>query len=299
MLTDKIYVPDIRSILLSKTQDYLQLIKLRLTVLVIFSAAMGYLFAVHSSVNWEHLCLLLLSGFLITGAANGINQIIERDSDKLMTRTANRPVATERLSVVEASILTTIMGIAGVVILGVFMNSVCAALGLFALLSYAFVYTPLKRISPLAVLAGAFPGAIPPIIGYTAITGTIDMACLLIFAIQFIWQFPHFWSVAWIFDDDYKRAGFRLMPSKEGRGKKSAWIIFICTSILIPLSLLPVLFEIIGTYSGIVIILCSLLFLYRAFNLFRSGSLRAAKQLMFGSFFYLPVVQLILVFGKI
>jgi len=287
------------AILIAKMQDYLQLIKLRLTLLVVFSAGMGYLFALSGSVNWGHLSLLLLSGFLITGSANGINQIIEKDIDKLMTRTADRPVAAGRLSSLEAGIITVILGVFGVAILSVFMNSITALLGLFSLLAYAFVYTPLKRHTSFAVLAGAFPGAMPPIIGYTALAGSIDMACMVLFAIQFVWQFPHFWSIAWILHEDYKKAGIYLLPGDGKKTKKNAKFIFLSTILLLPPSSLPLVFGIINGYFGMVIILASFAFLYLAYKVYKECSQESARQLMFGSIVFLPLVQIILVLGRI
>lgn len=291
----------IRSLLSGKLHDYFQLIKFRLTLLVVFSAAIGYLFApsVAGNIHWQYFSLLLLSGFLITGSANGINQIIERDLDKLMLRTANRPLAEERISVAEAGVLTSVLGIAGVIILGVYMNALSAILGLSALLSYAFIYTPLKRVSPVAVFAGAFPGAIPTMIGYTAAAGKIDLACLLLFAIQFIWQFPHFWSLAWMLDNDYRRAGFHLLPSKEGRNKKSAFIISVSTALLLPLTVFSISAGVTGVLAGSIVLVCSSVLFYLSFLLYKKGELADAKKLMFASFIYLPVVQIILLLDKL
>jgi len=289
----------ISSFLISKIQDYLQLIKLRLSVLVVFSAGMGYLFVPSDSINGSHFMLLLLSGFLITGAANGINQIIEKDTDKLMSRTADRPVATGRLSSLEAWLITTIMGFLGLLILYLYMNNLTAFLGLFSLLAYAFVYTPLKRITSFAVLAGAFPGALPPIIGYTAISGSIDQACMVLFAIQFVWQFPHFWSIAWILDGDYKKAGICLLPGDGYKTKKNAKFIFLSTIILLPFSSMPLFFGIIDALYGSAIIFASFGFLYFSYKLYLECSQEAARQLMFGSIVFLPLVQIVLVLGRI
>ena len=198
-----------------KLKDYSELVKMRLNLLVVFSSAISYAMAAAGNINWLQLGMLSLGGFLVVGASNGINQIIEKDFDKLMIRTANRPIATQRMSVTEASIASALMGIAGVLILGLFLNQMSAILAFAALLSYAFLYTPLKRISPISVFVGAFPGAIPPMLGWVAATGTIGVEALILFLIQFFWQFPHFWSIAWVLDDDYKRAGFKMLPYKR------------------------------------------------------------------------------------
>jgi len=280
-------------------RDYVELIKLRLTLLVVFSSGAGYLFGITEPIVWTHFGLLLLSGFLITGSANGINQILERDLDKLMSRTENRPVATGRLQVWEATFIVAIMGIVGVGILSVFMNSIAALLGLFSLLSYAFVYTPMKRVTSFAVLAGAFPGAMPTIIGYVAITGNIDLACIALFMIQFIWQFPHFWSLAWLLDDDYKKAGFQLLPLEGLKNKRSAFVVFISALLLIPFSIFPIAFGIISMLSGLAILVASILFLYLAYKVFTDCNATAAKRLMLGSIAYLPFVQILLVLGRL
>lgn len=299
MTTVKTHIANPSATISFKLGDYVQLIKLRLTLLVVFSAGVGYLFGVTESLVWSHLGLLLLSGFLITGSANGINQIIEKDLDKLMVRTANRPVATGRMQVWEAIVITMVMGIAGVAILSIFMNSITALLGLFSLLSYAFVYTPMKRTTAFAVLAGAFPGAMPPIIGYVAIAGNIDIACIALFMIQFVWQFPHFWAIAWILDDDYKRAGFRLLPVNGLRDRQSGLMVFLSTLLLVPFSIFPVYFGVISMWSGLAILVASLAFLYLAYKVYSECDVAAAKRLMFGSIIYLPVIQILLVIGRL
>ena len=222
-------------IIKAKTIDYGQLVKVKLTLLVVFSAAMGFLVADMVAINQSKLVLLVISGFLITGSANGINQIIERYTDQLMSRTLNRPVATGRLSVFEASVVVLIMGVLGALLLAIYVNGISAIIGSLSLLIYSFVYTPMKRKSAWAVFAGAFPGAAPTVIGYTAVTGELDLLCLLIFGIQFIWQFPHFWAVAWMLNDDYNKAGFFLLPTKLGRTKKSAIYIVATAFLLVPL----------------------------------------------------------------
>lgn len=223
----------------AKLSDYSQLIKMRLTFTVVFSAAMGFLLATTAATPMLDLFWLVLGGFLVVGSSNGINQMIEKNYDKLMHRTANRPIATGRMGMTEAAVFCLLMGIAGVSVLSYFLNPLSGWLALGSLVSYAFFYTPLKRMSPVAVFVGAFPGAIPPMLGYVAVTGRIDAVAIALFAIQFFWQFPHFWAIAWILDEDYKRAGYRLLPSFEGRGKKSARQMVWYTVVLIPMGFLP------------------------------------------------------------
>ena len=283
----------------SKARDYNQLVKIRLTSLVVFSSVITYLTASQGAINWFELSMLAIGGFLVTGSANGINQVIEKDFDKLMQRTANRPVATNRMSVLEASIFSGLIGIIGVSMIALFLNQISGILAFAALISYAFLYTPLKRISPISVFVGAFPGAIPTMLGWVAFTGKIDSSALVLFGVQFFWQVPHFWSIAWILDDDYKRAGFKMLPSNPGRDKSTALQTLAFSLVLIPIGMLPAQMGISGMISGIVGIIGGLMLSYYAFRLFKSCEIKDAKKLMFASFIYLPMVQLAYLIDKI
>ena len=283
----------------AKLADYGQLIKMRLTLTVVFSAAIGFLLAADSATPQMGLFWVVLGGFLVVGSANGINQIIERNFDMLMHRTANRPIATGRMGVWEAALFCLVLGLAGVFILRYFLNPLSAWLAFASLVSYAFFYTPLKRLSPIAVFVGAFPGAIPPMLGYVAVTGLIDSVAIALFSIQFFWQFPHFWAIAWILDEDYQRAGYRLLPSFEGKGKRSARQMMRYTFVLIPLGLMPFILGVSGMVSAIISVLAALVFMYFAVKLYRTCSNKDAKILMFASFLYLPVVLLAYVLDKI
>lgn len=283
----------------SKLRDYAMLMKFRLASLVVFSAAIGYV-AVAKEINWAHMGWLILGGFLVTGSSNAFNQIIERDLDKRMTRTQNRPLPQERMSIAEALVIASIAGIIGISILWIFMNPLSGILGLLALLLYTIVYTPLKRITPFAVFVGAFPGAIPPLLGCVAATegfGHVPFIGWIMFAGQFMWQFPHFWAIAWVLDDDYKKAGFKMLPSPGGRDKGSAFQVLIYTLFLYPISLMPVMFHFSGLISSIIISFCSIYFLYQAYVLYKECTVEAARKLMFGSFFYLPAIQLAVLYG--
>ncbi len=283
----------------SKLRDYSQLLKLRLTLTVVFSAAMGFILAPAATIDWPLFWLLILGGTMVVGAANGINQVIERDYDKMMERTANRPVATQRMGINEAIVFSLVTGLGGVFLLGYYFNDVTGYLALFSLISYAFIYTPLKRVSPIAVFVGAFPGAVAPMLGWTAVTGSIDAGAVALFVIQFFWQFPHFWAVAWILDDDYRRAGFYLLPSFEGRGKKSAFQVLIWTTVLIPSVLLPLQIGIVGMVSTIIALIASAAMVWLAARLYKDCSIKNARTLMFAAFIYLPVVLLAFVFDKV
>jgi protoheme IX farnesyltransferase len=286
--------------------DFSKLIKLRLTFLVVFSASISFLIGSMANtrtggvIDWKNWGILIAGGFLVTAAANCFNEIIEKDYDRLMRRTMDRPIPAGRMTTGQALVLGLFMGIFGTYLLGS-LNLATGLLSVFSILLYAFAYTPMKRKSPIAVFVGAIPGALPPLIGYVAGHGTIDSIALILFGIQFVWQFPHFWAIAWVLDDDYKLAGFRLLPSGK-RDLTSAVITFAVTMILIPVSLLPTIDGYGGYYVGGVSFICSLLFLYLATKLLRTLEIKAAKQLMYGSFIYLPVVQLMFLFdfvGKV
>jgi protoheme IX farnesyltransferase len=281
-----------------KVRDYQQLIKTRLTALVVFSAAVTYLTAAKGQINWFDFTVLSIGGFLVVAASNGLNQIIERNYDLLMVRTANRPVATNRMSVTEAAIASTLMGITGVVLMGMFLNQLTSLLALASLISYAFIYTPLKRVSPVSVFVGAFPGALPVLIGWTAFSNGISTEALILFGVQFIWQFPHFWSIAWILDDDYKRAGFKMLPS-YGKHKNTALQNLAFTLLLIPIGFLPTQEGFTGLTSGIIAMIAGLVMTYFAFRLYKTCDNKDAKRLMFASFLYLPLVQIAYLLDKI
>lgn len=294
------YEGGLRTGFAARMRAYVALVKPRLTLLVVFSAVFGYLMApnVHGFDFWTVMALGL-GGFLITGASNTLNQVIEQEYDRLMTRTQNRPMAKRVLSNVEAVVFAMVCGIGGIVLLGVvFEGLVAPLLGIIALLLYAFVYTPLKRVHSIAVLVGAFPGAMPPLIGWAAATGNLAPAALILFLMQFLWQFPHFWAIAWVLEDDYKKAGFKMLPAEPGRSVFTASIILIYTLLLIPVAILPYSIDLSGWLTATVIGLAGLGFSIQAWWLLKTRTLKAASRLMFGSFIYLPVVQIAMLIDK-
>ncbi len=299
MLLERTYDQTSLGLIAAKARDYAQLSKLRLSSMVVFSATMGALLAAHGSINLVHISLLMLGGLLVTASSNALNQVIERDFDKLMSRTAARPLPQKRMSVVEALLFAGLCGVGGIIILWYFFNPVAGMLGAIALLSYSFIYTPLKRISPIAVLVGAIPGAIPPMIGWVSVSGTISIEAFTLFSIQFLWQFPHFWAIAWVAHDDYMKAGFKLLPSNHGKNRFSALQNIIYIAILIPVSLIPFVMGWAGAISAFVAVICGGVFLVQAIQLYIKLNDDYARKLMFGSFVYLPVVFLSLVLDKI
>ena len=289
-----------------RAKAYFELVKFRLSFLVAFSSGFGYVLGTSGSLDWQVLIMLCLGGFMISGSAIIINQIIEKDLDIIMTRTRNRPLPTRRVTVKESMVVSMVLGVIGLVILHQFTNPLTTFLSFISMVLYSFVYTPLKRVGPVAVFVGAIPGALPPLLGWVAVTGVIDANALILFGIQFIWQFPHFWAIAWVSDDDYKKAGFKLLP---GRGKKdlhTAFQIMTYTLFLIPLGLLPAKFGLTGINSAIVATVCGVLFLAQTFKLIRDcwpgsegESRKSALGIMFGSFVYLPVVQIAFLLDKV
>ncbi|MBN8650658.1 MAG: heme o synthase [Cytophagales bacterium] len=283
----------------TKIRAFVELLKVRLSLLVAFSCAFGYGLATRGNMDWQVLIMLTLGGFLLSGASVSINQILEKDLDSLMTRTQNRPLPTARLTVSEATVFTLICLIASLVILWIYTNPLTVVLSIISMLLYSFVYTPLKQVGPIAVFVGAIPGALPPLLGWIAATGSITYEAIIIFGIQFIWQFPHFWAIAWVADDDYKKAGFKLLPSGGGKDLNTAIQIMVYTLFLIPLGLLPATFGITGIYSAVVATICGAAFFAQTFSLMKTGSRQSALRIMFGSFIYLPVVQIAYLLDKI
>jgi len=280
-----------------KISDLKVLTKFRLSMMVVFSAGIGFILGAGAGFVWADFLLLCLGGYCLTGASNALNQVIEKDFDKLMPRTENRPLATGRMSVSEGVLIAGVLSVSGLLILATF-NTIVAFLGAISLLSYAFVYTPLKRVSPIAVIVGAFPGAFPPMIGWVAATGYIGMEALILFGIQFMWQFPHFWAIAWVAFEDYAKGGFNLLPSKK-RDKSSAMQCVIYSLILIPTSLLLYFMGVTGLVSAIIVGITGLLYLLASINLYMKCDRKAALQLMFSSFLYLPIVLIALCADKL
>jgi|MDSW01.2.fsa_nt_gb protoheme IX farnesyltransferase len=281
---------------IGRLKSYAELMKLRLSSLVVLSAILGYLLGPGAIIPFQVL-LLCLGGFLITGASNAFNQIWERDLDKLMIRTQNRPLPLGKITVFESALVGVLLGITGVFILWL-INDTCAVLGILALVLYVAVYTPLKTITPLAVFVGAIPGSIPPMLGFIAASGNFGLEAGVLFMIQFFWQFPHFWAIAWKLDDDYKKAGFRLLPSGN-RDKRSAYQIMLYTLFLIPVAMLPWVIELCGITSMLLAVALSIVMLIPAIGLFKRMELKQASRLMFFSFFYLPLLLFIFFLDKL
>lgn len=282
-----------------KSKAYFELLKFRLSMTVTFSSGIAYALGAGSSLNWNSFLWFCLGGFLVSGASVTFNQIIERQYDAIMDRTKGRPIPTGRISPNEALTFSLVIGLIGLSIISLFANPFTATLSLLSLILYSFVYTPLKRVGPIAVFVGAIPGAFPPLLGWVAATGVISLEALILFGIQFVWQFPHFWAIAWVADEDYKKAGFKLLPSGGGKDLSTAIQIMVYTLFLLPMGLLPSFFGITGITSAFISVLCGVLFLSQTFLLMRDCSKKSALKIMFTSFFYLPIVQIAYLLDKL
>ena len=294
------YRLDLKDLVLTRVRAYSQLIKMRLALLVVFSAVFGYMMA-PNVVGFDLMTLVWLSlgGILVTGASNTLNQVFEIEYDAQMTRTSKRPLVQQTVGVTEAVIFALVCGVGGIAILAImFEGIVPALLGIIALLSYAFVYTPMKRVSPLAVLIGAFPGAMPPLIGWAAATGSLEPGAWILFLIQFIWQFPHFWAIGWLQAEQYEKAGFKMLPGNTGRSKYTASLVLVYTLLLVPVGLLPYSLGMIGPITLAVLVAAGLGFSFMSFKLFRNMNPKAALGVMFASFFYLPIIQIGMMIDK-
>jgi protoheme IX farnesyltransferase len=268
--------------------------------MVAFSAVIAYLLAPKvKAYDWWMIVLLFVAGFLVTSSANALNEVAERDTDAMMKRTANRPVASGRMSVREAIITAVIVLIIGLFLLQYYFNTLSAVISLISWFIYAYMYTPLKKVSAISVLVGAVPGALPCLIGWAAGNDDLAIGGWVLFTIQFFWQFPHFWAIAWISHQDYSNAGFKLMPSTEGPTKYSAIQSVIYSLVLIPVGMLPYWVGMSGTTSLWIILIANLLMLWQSIQLFRKMERSAARRVMFGSYFYLPIVLLALLADKI
>ena len=246
-----------------------------------------------SLFNWWLFAGVLIGGMFIVFAANGMNQIIEKENDAKMSRTSNRPIVEDRIDVKSARIFCWITGILGLFVLMASGASFLAVLlGGLSLVVYVFVYTPMKQVSPMAVLVGAIPGALPPWIGYAAVVPRVDELGFILFLVQFFWQFPHFWAIAWILHEDYQKAGYWLLPTKGGRDKRSAYQVLIYTVILNLVSMMPLMYGIADIKAISVIIPVGVFFLFKAYRLFQTLEVSEARKLLYASFLYTPVVFL-------
>ncbi len=275
------------------------LIKHRLSFSVVFSSVCSYLIA-FDVFSLTTFLLLIIGGFFVVGSSNGFNQIIERRRDALMTRTSSRPLPSGVMTVNQAFIICSFLSLLGLTMLYV-INFRTAIFGLISMIIYLALYTPLKPITPLSVFFGAIPGAIPFMLGWVAVTDRFSIETGILFMIQFFWQFPHFWAIGWVSHDDYKNAGFKMLPSGK-RDNATAFQIVFYTIWMIIVSTLPYFSFTgklsIGIYSLILILVSGSLMLYQALKLMRYKDKQNAIRLMYASIFYLSFIQIIFVIDK-
>lgn len=285
-----------------KIKDYLKLIKPSLSIMVVFSSVLAYLLVPGIEEKYENplrmTILLAIGGLLVTGSANAINQAVEKDTDAIMKRTSSRPVAAGRMSITEAWVFAIVTGTVGIFILGYYFNWTAAGLAAFSLFLYAFVYTPLKKVNAIAVLVGAFPGALPCLIGWAAGDETLGIGGWVLFGIQFLWQFPHFWAICWIAYKDYSTAGFKLLPSEKGPTKFTALQTVIYSMLLLPIGVVPYFIGMSGLVSLFIVAAANLLMVGQCVRLYREMDVKAARRVMFSSYIYLPVILFALLGDK-
>lgn len=290
---------------MKKIRDYFLLIKPSLTIMVVFSSVISYLLAPKVvEYDWKMIILLFAGGLLVTGSANAINQVMERNSDAVMKRTMSRPVAAGRMSLQEAWIFIIITAVSGLYLLGNFFNWLSASLALLSLFLYGFIYTPLKKINSMAVFAGAFPGALPCLIGWAAGNDKLSAGGWILFAFQFLWQFPHFWAIAWIAHRDYTSAGFKLLPAQGGPTKFTAVQTVVYSLLLFPVTLMPFFIGMCrydgakGIISVGIVVVANVSMILRSFTLYKRMDVTSARKVMFGSYIYLAIVLLSFLLSK-
>jgi heme o synthase len=290
---------------LARLKDYNQLLKPNLSGMVVFSSVIGYLMAPNISFAWndfglwQRIVTLFVGGMMVTGGANTINQILERDSDRLMKRTRLRPLPDGRMGDAEAWIFAGVTGVVGALLLGYYFNALAGMLSFLSLLLYAFAYTPMKKIHPIAVLIGAIPGALPPLIGWVAATGSMDIGGIVLFTLQFFWQFPHFWAIAWVAFDDYNNAGIRMLPTRERETRFTAVQCMLYSLVLIPMAMVPLRLGMTGTAGMWVCMAAGLLYFVASVAFYFKNDYKSARRVMFASFIYLPAILLALVIDKL
>ena len=288
--------------------------KFTLSFTVVFTCVICYQIAPNIIVfDWWNILILTFAGLCITGSANAINQAVEKDTDAQMKRTSNRPVASGRMSQQTAYAFAIITGMVGVGLMAYQFNTLSAVLSALSLFLYAFIYTPLKKVNSIAVLVGAFPGAIPCLIGWVAATNelsplasfivdgkTYSNACgYALFLIQFLWQFPHFWAIAWVSHTDYSKVGFKLLPADKGPTKFTALQAVMYAVLMVPIGFLPNYFKITGEWSMWVVLVANIFMVVQCVRLYQNMGVPAARRVMFSSYIYLPIVYLALMANKI
>jgi protoheme IX farnesyltransferase len=283
----------------ARTKDFVALAKPRLNLLVVASTLVGYAMAPGESLGLVRVCGLLLGTGLVAGGASAFNQVLERDLDALMKRTRLRPLPDQRLQPLEGLFFGTVTTLAGLVMIAASSNVLAAAVALATLLSYVVVYTPLKRRSSFGTVIGAIPGALPPIIGWAAVANELPIKAWVLFGIMFLWQLPHFLAIAWMYRDDYGRAGFPMLPVIEPDGRSTGRQAVVYAAALLPLSLAPTLMHMTGDWYFAGALALGIVFLWLTIRFARSRDVRDARRVFFGSIAYLPVLWILMIADRL
>ena len=283
----------------TRSKDFAALAKPRLNMLVVASTLAGYVMADGEALGPMRVCGLLLGTGLVAGGASAFNQVIERDLDALMRRTRTRPLPGQRLQPLEGLLFGTAITLAGVLLILASSNLLAAAVALATLLTYVAIYTPLKKRSSLGTVIGAIPGALPPIIGWAAVAGELPLKAWVLFGIMFLWQLPHFLAIAWMYREDYARAGFPMLPVIEPDGRSTGRQSLMYAAALVPFGLAPTLLHMAGTVYFAGALVLSLAFLWLTFRFARSRSVKDARAVFFGSIVYLPVLWILMIADKL
>jgi protoheme IX farnesyltransferase len=283
----------------SRAADFVALTKPRLNFLVVASSLAGYVMGGGDLTNAAPVVFTVAGTALVAGGASAFNQVMERDTDSLMRRTRLRPLPDGRLQVAESLMFAAVMSLTGLVILGAGVNVLSALVALTTLVTYGAIYTPLKRRSSFATVVGAVPGALPPVIGWAAAQNSLSQGAWVLFAILFLWQLPHFLAIAWIYREDYARAGFPMLPVIEPDGRSTGRQATIYCAALLPVSLLPTLIGLTGTVYFLSALGLTLLFLGLTIRFARTREIPDARRLFFASIMYLPILWILMIAGRV
>lgn len=298
MINSNVHSENLFGEVLSKSKDVAQLAKMRLSLLVVFSSLMGYLYACAFDVAVLPMLGLVLGGFFVTAASNTFNQLYERRTDALMKRTEDRPIAAGRMTTSEGVFWAMSFAVSGIFLLNEMTNELTALFATFSLILYAFLYTPLKRLSRLSVYVGAVPGAMPFLLGWVAFNGTFTFEAGLLFLIQFLWQLPHTWSIAWLLKGDYSKVGIKMMPTNWKNPTTDASVTLLTSVLLLIACMLPVYYGFVGLFGAFAALLFGLYFCYRSLGLLIKQDMSAAKSVLMASILFLPLMQIGFVIDK-
>ena len=282
--------------IIQKLSDYQKLTKFRVDIVVALTAVFGYLFS-GIDIDFKIIFFLFIGGLLVTATAHIINQVIEKDLDRKMNRTSNRPLVNGKISQTELIISVIVFSFTGLFILYL-VHPFSAYVSFVSLIMYSLLYTPLKQIHRISIYVGAIPGALPILIGYVAATGSIDKTAILLFIFQVLWQLPHFWSIAWLWHDDYTNAGYDLLPVKGGKTNRNALLTFLSSLLLFPVIYFLLVNHTINNNVFVTLLLLTSIFVFTGFLFYKKQNNISAKRLMLSSIIYLPIVQLIIILNQ-